>query len=84
MVDAEVAARSKYVLHSVRTHQTTGSKSNAMKKMGGERKEALNFKDLMLSVCLCIELRVLYMRQETKNLVNCPIKGICKPAGCSR
>jgi hypothetical protein len=41
MVDAEVTARSKYVLHSVRTHQTTGSKSNAMKKWAGRGRRHL-------------------------------------------
>jgi len=33
-VDAEVTARSKYVLHSVRTHKTTGSKITCHEKMG--------------------------------------------------
>jgi hypothetical protein len=84
MVDAEVTATSKYVLHSVRTHKTTSSKSHAMKKwVGEERKGALNFKDFRLSVFLFVELQAPNMRWETHNFVNCTIKGICKHTGCS-
>jgi hypothetical protein len=65
IVDADMTARSKYVLHSVRMHKTTSPKTTSHEKMGWGKKEALNFKDLMLSVRLFIELRDPYLRRET-------------------
>ena len=82
-VDAEVTAKSTYVLHSVRTHKTTSSsKSQTMQKWeGGER-------HLISKIWGCLSfvhgIWALYMRWETCNLVNCPMKRVCKPTCCSR